>query len=308
MRQRNSFEKLIDRIDAFQQRHPAIAFPYAIIKKYSDDQGGYQAALITYYGFVSLFPLLIVATSIIQLIAQNNHHLREVVLTNATSYFPVIGHSLTESINTPSRSAVALIIGILITLYGTRGLSSAVQQTQDHLWAVPRNKRTGFPKSVLKGFGIMLLGGIGFLLAASLTGYAAGAQHVWPLRFTLGVAGFIVLFAVFWGLLTFGSSERKHPHTYISGALFAAIGLLILQAIGGYLVGHQLRTQTGLSAQFAIVLALLFWLYLQAQVFVYAIELNAVRKYKLWPRSINSTSSLAADDAAHELYRQRDTF
>ena len=308
MSQPNTIEKFIGTLDAFQQRHPWLAFPFGIIKKYGDDQGGYQAALITYYGFVSLFPLLIVATSTIQLLTQNNHHLREVFLTNATSYFPVIGHSLTESINTPSKSGAALLIGLLITLYGTRGLAVVIQQTQDHIWAVPRNKRAGFPKSIFKGFGIMLLAGLGFLLAASLTGYAAGGQHVWLLRLALGTAGFAVLFAVFWGLLAFGSSESKHPHTYVLGALFAAICLLILQAAGGYLVGHQLRTQTGLSAQFAIVLALLFWLYLQAQVLVYAIELNTVRRYKLWPRSIDSKAPLSADEAAYTLYRLRETF
>ncbi len=308
MPQRNRFEKLLDKVDAFQQRHPFIAFPYAIIKKYGDDQGGYQAALITYYGFVSLFPLLIVATSITQLITQNNPHTREAFLANATSYFPVIGHSLTDTINTPSRSGLALVVGLLITLYGTRGLAGVIQYTQDHIWAIRRNKRAGLPKSLFKGFGIMLWGGLGFLLAASLAGYAGGTQHALPLRIAIGITGFAVLFAVFWGLLTFGSSEHKHPRAYVPGALFAAIGLLILQAAGGYLVGHQLRSQTGLNAQFAIVLALLFWLYLQAQVFVYAIELNTVRKYKLWPRSISSLPPLLADKAAHELYTHRETF
>lgn len=308
MSQPNTIEKFIGMLDAFQQQHPWLAFPYGIIKKYGDDQGGYQAALIAYYGFVSLFPLLIVAMSVIQLIAQNNLQLRQFFLTNVTSYFPVIGGSLTQSINTPSRSGAALVIGLLITLYGTRGLASVIQQAQDHIWAVPRNKRAGFPKSLFKGFGIMLLCGIGFLLAASLTGYAVGTHHMLALRIALGTIGFIVLFAVFWGLLTFGSSESKHPHTYAPGALFAAIGLVILQAIGGYLVGHQLRSQTGLSAQFAIVLALLFWLYLQAQVLVYAIELNTVRKYKLWPRAIDSKTPLPADEAAYTLYRLRETF
>ena len=281
---------------------------YAIAKKYGEDLGGYQAALITYYGFISLFPLFIVAISIIQLVARNNQHIREFFLTNAASYFPVIGHSLTESITTSGRSGVALGIGLLITLYGTRGLGGVMQQTQDHIWSIPRNKRVGFPKSLFKGFGIMLWAGIGFLLAASLTGYATSVQHTFLLRMVLGVAGFLVLFLVFWGLLTIGSSRPKHPRTYIPGALFAALGLLILQSLGGYLVAHQLRSQTGLGAQFAIVLALLFWLYLQAQVLVYAIELNTVRKYKLWPRSIDSKLPLPADEAAYSLYRSRETF
>lgn len=299
--------KLVDIADAMQRRHPALALPYAIIKKYGDDHGGQQAALIAYYGFMSLFPLLIVATSVIQLVAQNNEQLRDKFLANATSYFPVLGQSLADSINSSSKSGLALAAGLLITFYGARGVAMAIQNTQNHVWAISRPERAGFPKSLVKGFGIIIWGGIGFIIAAALTGYATGASHPLALRLLLGLGGFSVLFAVFWGVFTFGSSARKHPLANVPGALFAAVGLLILQALGGYLIGHQLRSQTGLNAQFAVVLALLFWLYLQAQVFVYAIELNTVRKYRLWPRSVTG-ESMAADKAAYDLYKQRETF
>ena len=304
----NRIERLIARFDSLQQRHRTLGFPYAVIKKYGDDQAGYQAALIAYYGFISLFPLLIVATSAIQLVTQNSAHFRDMFLSNATSYFPVLGPSLTDSINTPSKSGVALIIGLLITLYGTRGLAVVIQHSQDHIWAVARLKRAGFPRSLFKGFGIIAWGGLGLILAASLTGYAAAGQHFWLFRILLGFAGFIVLFIAFWGVFTFGSSARKHPFANIPGAVLTATGLLILQALGSYLISHQLRSQTGLNAQFAIVLALLFWIYLQAQVFMYGVELNSVRKYKLWPRSIDSRLPLPADEAAHELYKHRETF
>ncbi|MCA9327081.1 YihY/virulence factor BrkB family protein, partial [Candidatus Saccharibacteria bacterium] len=244
----------------------------------------------------------------IQLLARNNESLRTQFLNNATSYFPVLGHNLAESINTPSKSGVALVIALLITFYGARGVALAIQHAQNHIWAVPRVKRAGFPKSLFKGFFLIFWGGVGFLTAASLTGYAAGAQHFWLFRLLLGLAGFVVLFVVFWGIFTFGSSARKHPFASIPGAVFAATGLLVLQAIGGYLIAHQLRSQTGLNAQFAVVLALLFWLYLQAQVFLYAVELNTVRVHRLWPRAINPKPPLPADEKAYELYHQREAF
>jgi uncharacterized BrkB/YihY/UPF0761 family membrane protein len=308
VKSKNIFIRIRDTLDSFQQKHHFTAFTYAVFRKYSDDQAGLQAALIAYYGFVSLFPLLIVATSVIQLVTKNNAHLRDVFLSNTASYFPVLGNSLVDSINTPSRSGLALVIGLAITLYGTRGVAMALQHAQNHLWAVPRRKRAGFPLSLIKGFGLIFWGGIGFIAAASLTTYASGAGHAWPLRVILGFAGFCILFTVFWGILTFGSSARKHPFVSIRGALFAATGLLVLQALGGYLIGYQLRSQTGLNAQFAIVIALLFWLYLQAQVFLYAVEINTVRGYKLWPRSITPVPPLAADIKAYKLYHRREMF
>jgi hypothetical protein len=45
--------------DGMQRRHGVLGFPYAVVKKYGDDAGGRQAALITYYGFLSNFPLLL---------------------------------------------------------------------------------------------------------------------------------------------------------------------------------------------------------------------------------------------------------
>ena len=92
------------------------------------------------------------------------------------------------------------------------------------------------------------------------------------------------------------------------GALVAAIGITVLQSVGAYIISRQLKGQTGLNAQFAVVLAILFWMYLQAQVVLYAIEYNTVRAYKLWPRSINPQPPLPADKAAYDLYRHRETF
>ena len=64
------------KIDNFQQRFRPLAFSVAVVKKYSDDEGGHLAALITYYGFLSLFPLLLVATTATQLFLKNHEHLR----------------------------------------------------------------------------------------------------------------------------------------------------------------------------------------------------------------------------------------
>ncbi len=308
VKKRNSIERTVDTFDGFQQRHRALAFPFGVLKKYSDDEGSYQAALIAYYGFLSLFPLLIIATAVIQMVAQDNTALRERLLQNITGYFPSLGQTLADSINTPSRSGWAVIAGTLIILYGAKGVAHAVQHALHHAWAVPRYKRAGFPVSTLRSFGIVLFASIGFVLAAALTGWASGGHHVFPVRLVLWLGGFCVLTAVFWGVFTFGSSARKRPFANIPGAVFASVSFTLLQALGAYIIARHLKGQTGLNAQFAVVLALLFWLYLQAQVFVYALEINVVRAHKLWPRSITPKPPLPADEKAYELYRKRETF
>lgn len=302
------FQQCIHKIDTWQQRHSTLAFTHAVVKKYSEDEAGYQAALLAYYGFVSLFPLLIAALAVLQIVAHDNPVLRDQFLTNATSYFPALGKNLADSIQAPSKSGLALFIALLVILYGARGVADAIQHVQNHVWAVPRSKRVGFPRSMARNFAMIAYAGFGLLTAATLNGYAAAASHALVLRLILGLAGFVALFGVFWGVFTFGSSVRPRPAANVPGALFAAIWFVTLQAIGGYIVAHQLKTQTGLTAQFAVVLAILFWLYLQAQVFLYAIEINSVRAHRLWPRSINPKPPLPADEKAYSLYRQRETF
>lgn len=307
-KKQNTTKKMSKWLDAIQQKHPSFAFVYAVIKKYSDDQSGYLAALLAYYAFISLIPLLIVTLAVIQMFARNDEQIREIFLRNAASYFPVLGDNFVNNLSTPSQSGIALLIGLVVLLYGARGVAVVIQHAQNHIWCVPRWRRIKFPQTVLKGFGLIFLGGLGFIIAASLTGYAAVASHAWPLRVLVGTAGFLVLSAVCLAVFAYGPSKRQGHRVHVPGALFAALGVILLQTFGGYIIAHQLRVQTGLTAQFATVLVLLFWLYLQAQVFIYAIELNSVLGYKLWPRSVDAKAPLAADKAAYDLYAHRELF
>src|SRR5262249_46765271 len=63
--------------DGVQQRHSVFGFPYAVIKKYGDDDGGREAALITYYGFLSIFPLLLLGVAILSRVLASNPDLRQ---------------------------------------------------------------------------------------------------------------------------------------------------------------------------------------------------------------------------------------
>lgn len=304
----NFIQKIVARADAFQRHHRWLAMPYGIVKKFGEDGGGHLAALMTYYGFLSLFPLLIVATAFAQIVAQGNIELKDKIISGVTSYFPAIGESLAASLQTPSSSGVALIIGMLIIFYGARRIADSVQNALHVVWAVPRKKRAKFPLFMLRSFGIIIFAGMGLLLSAILSGYAAGSSGPYMLRVFVGTAGFIVLFAVFWGIFTYGSSAPKRPRANVPGALIAAFGLQILQAIGGYLITTQLGRYTGLNAQFAVILVLLFWIYLQTQVFLFALEYNTVRMHRLYPRALDETNPTKADERAHALYAARDSY
>jgi membrane protein len=291
----NLIQTSIDKLDSLQRKSHLVAFSYAVIKKYGDDQAGYQAALLTYYAFLSLFPLLLVVTTLTQLIASSHPHLQMSIINATTSYFPVLGSQLSNHVHSLHRNGVALAVGILFTFYGARGVADAFRSGVNHIWQIPRSQRDGFPKSAIKSVVIILVGGIGFIVASISAGLAAGVGHELVFR---GVSILIDVFILFWvfnWLINISLPEHISLQDTRAGALSAAIGLVIMQTIGGYVLSRELKSLDALYSYFAIALGLLFWIYLQAQVLCYSIEISAVHAQKLWPRSLSGHSLTAAD-------------
>ncbi len=277
----------LKKLDRLQQRFKPTAFAVAVIKKYNDDDGGRLAALITYYGFLSLFPLLLVATSAIHLFLGNFEQLQTRVIDGINTYFPAIGETLQESIQGFHRSGLALVFGVLITIYGARGGAATIRFTFNQIWEVPKEKKLTFPLSVMHSLLTVLVGCGGLLLAAGLSSYAAGLTDALVYRLIPLTVSFLVLVGAFYLVfsLSINSTEPTRKDLLVS-AIAAATGVQILQLIGGYLVTHQLKSLSNLYGTFALVLGLLFWIYLQVQVLLLAAFAGAVHARKLWPRSI----------------------
>ena len=246
-----------------------------------------MAAVITYYGFLSLFPLLLVVTATIHLFLSSYEALQTRVLEGINNYFPVIGDQLQSSIGGFHKSGLALALGVLITIYGARGGAASVRDAINQIWNVPKASQPGFPKSVLHSLLIIVVGGGGLVTAAVLSGYAAGIGDVFILRLVPFLISFLILIGALYLVfsLAINSREPSRKDLFIS-ALAAAAGVQILQLIGGYLVTHQLNNLNSLYGTFAIVLGLLFWLYLQVQMLLLAAFAGAVHAKKLWPRKL----------------------
>lgn len=279
-------ENKIKTFDKFQQKHPLLGFPIAVIKKYGDDESGRQAALITYYGFWSLFPLLLVLTTILQIMLSHDPELRVRIINGATTYFPIAGTHLRESIHGLHKTGPALIISVLLTLYGARGVADAFRHSVNDVWPVPKDERSAFPVSLLKNLAIIVVGGVGMVAVSFIAGYVIGIGH----GLGFAVAGILLSMAMLFGLFTLLIKISLPMHTNIKliwpGAAFIAVGIVILQSTGGYILTHELKNLDNLYGTFALVLGLIFWIFLQAQVVLYALEIDSVRARKMWPRKL----------------------
>ncbi len=300
-------DRFLHRLDAFQRRHRLIRFSFAVIKKYGEDEAGYQAALITYYGFLSIFPLFLVLTTVVKFLGVDSA-IRTKIVTDAVTYVPLLGQELQNNVQGLHNSGLALIFGLLVTVYGARGIADVLRYSINHFWEIPRLKRLGFPWSLLRSLEIIIVGGFGLLLAPILASYASAVGHgalPWILS---SVVTLVCLFGIFLFLIQ-TSLPKKQPFRLVwPSSLAAAVGLSLLQIVGTQIIASQLKHLNTLYGTFALVLGLLFWLYLQAQVIVYALEAGSVRVLGLYPRSLVQENLTPADTKAFHLYAARNHF
>jgi membrane protein len=284
---------VLRRIDAYQRRHPWLAFPVAVQKKFGDDEGGDLCAMLTYYGFISLFPLLLVFFTVLGFVLADNPSLQQDIRTSALANVPIIGDQIARNVTSVQGSGVALVLGLLGTLWGGLGIANASQDAFNRVWGVPRAKRPGFLPRVLRD--LALLGSIGVaIVATTVLGSAAGFASG---NIGWRVAAALVSFALDMALFLFAFrllTARELPWAvFLPGAALAAVGWEVLHLVGGVYTSHVLNGMSQTYGMFAIVLGALVWIFLQVRVVVYAAEVNVVRREHLWPRSLVSVEEPA---------------
>jgi YihY family inner membrane protein len=280
----------VRRFDRYQQKHKGWAIPMAVIRKFGNDQAGNLAALIAYYAFFSIFPLLLVFTTILGFVLQGNDSLYNDVRNSVLGHFPGIDlqtHELTGSV-------AALVIGLLGSLWGGLGVTNAAQNAFDRVWAVPFKERPDFLHSRLRGLLLLMALGVLFVASAVATGIVTSVFSG-PLA---KIGGYAITLALNFGLYVaafrFLTAASVPTRCLWLGAGIAAVFLTILQFVGTIYVSH-VSHQTNIYGTFATVIGLLVWLHLLAQVTLYAAEINVVAMRKLWPRSLMGPPDAPAD-------------
>jgi membrane protein len=217
----------IERVDALQQRHPALGFPLAVIYKYTDDQGGYLAALVAYYAFLSLFPLLLLLSTVLGFVLTSHPDLQRQVLDSALGQFPVIGQDLKRP-GAIGGGTAGIVVGVLGSLYGGLGVAQALQNALNVSWAVPRNQRPNPFKA--RAMSLRLLGTVGLAILATtaLTAIANGAgglAHGLGALFTIGVLVAGVLLNAFFFGIAFRIGTARELSAALRGRLAGAAEL-----------------------------------------------------------------------------------
>jgi YihY family inner membrane protein len=290
-----TLEKRLRAADGFQQRHRWLAFLAAVVKKFGEDRAGQLAALIAYYGFFALFPLLLVFVTVLGFVLQGNASAQESVLHSTLSQFPIIGEELQHNVHSLRGSGVGLAIGVLGSLLAGLGITGAAQNAFNAVWHVPHKDRPNLLRWRLRGLALLLTLGTLTIVSTAVAGYvtADGPSALAAIGGVLvALAANLLLFFTAFRLLT---AREVSTRELFPGVIVAAVLWQILQHVGGYYVAHVVRHAKETSGLFAFVLGLLSWLYLGSQVTLFAMEISVVRAWRLWPRSFFSPPLLEAD-------------
>jgi membrane protein len=279
--------RILASLDAWQRRHALVAFAVGVVRKFGEDRASRLAALIAYYAFFSLFPLLLVFVSVLGFVLQDNPDLQEDIVDSTVARIPVIGAHLGSEVEPLTGSTVALVVGLLGALWAGLGVTLALGHAFERIWDVPRVEQRGAVGARVRGLILLVALGLALIASTVITGLAigggigAGAQKAGAVLLAL-VANAILFLAVF-ALLT------PRPWRFaalLPGVAITAVGSLVLQAAGGWYVNRAVVDASDTYGTFALVIGLMSWFWIGAHLFLLAAEVNVVRARRLWPRSL----------------------
>jgi membrane protein len=277
-----------EKVDKFQQRRRWLALPLAVVKKFGDDGAGNLAALIAYYGFFALFPLLLLFTTVLGFVLQGNPSAQQAVIHSALGQFPIIGtqvqgHSL-------SGSGIALAVGIVGSVLAGLGVTLAGENAFNQIYGVPHRERRGFLQSRVRGLGTLAALGVLQIISTGASGAVSGGAGNDVFLVIAGIlVSFILNVVLFFATFRLLTDDSVPTRQLWPGIICASVLWEILQAVGGLYIGHVVKNASNTYGTFATVIGLLTWLHLGAQAVIYSAELNSVLSLKLWPRSLFDT-------------------
>lgn len=283
----------LEALDRYQQAHRWLAIPFAVIRKFSNDQAGSLAALIAYYGFFSLFPLLLVFVTVLGYVLHGDPHLQSSVENGVLGQFPIINP---KDIHALHGHVSSLIIGVAGSLWGGLAVTNASQNAFNKVWAVPMKDRPNYIQTRVRGIGVLIVLGVLFVVSTAASGLVTGGLGG-PLAKVAGyVVALILNVALFLSAFRLLTSAQVKTRSLMQGVYVAAVAWEILQVVGGLYVNHVVRHASATYGNFALVIGLLSWLYLGAQMTLYAAEINVVGARRLWPRSLLHSPPTIGDE------------
>lgn len=280
-------------LDDVQRRHGTIGFPYAVLRKYIDDEGAKLAALLTYYGFLSLFPLLLVAVVVLSEVLASRPSLQEDLIDQLVG--PRLKPDIEQALAQLPNTGLPLVVGIVGLLFSGLGGVLAGFHALNRIWAVPRGDRVSVGGRYARAVAMLVVVLVGAITAAGLGVLASIAElpAIERVGSAAGSFAVIVLLLVIANKLLTSRSLRLRD-IWVS-CVVGAMAVLALVSWGAAVLPVLITRSGPVYGSFATVVGVFALLYLTSQAVVLSAEVSPVRAYHLFPRSVIRTARTTAD-------------
>jgi YihY family inner membrane protein len=296
-----------DTLDRGQQRSRKTAIAVATLKKYSEDHSSDLASMIAFWAFFSIFPLLLVGVTVLGFVLSGGT--RNSVLENVAKLFPLLDPSTVRGL---TGSWWAIVVGGVSALWSGLAVVRTVQTAFNATWEIPEKDRPGFVEKAWRSVvGLAAIGG-GLVAATIVSSFVTGNQSAVGLAWWSRLAGYAISFALDVGLFLLAfrllTSRRVTFREVRPGALLAGGSFWILQQVSSLIISRYLSGAQSTYGQFAVVITMLWWFYLQAQITLLAAQLNVVLVERLHPRSLFGGPETDGDRRALAAYAEEATY
>jgi membrane protein len=297
----------LDRLDSYQLRHPALGVPIAVVRKFFEDESINLAAVIAFWAFFSIFPLLLIFVTLLGYFLPPS--LQGDVLRSAASFFPLLS---TDSMGRLSGQWWTLVVGILSAVWSGSFVVIAIQSAFNSVWEIPRAQRPSIGAQIQRG--LFALGAIALGLVAStvISSYLTATATGTGLGVVARLAGYLIavaldvgLFMVAFRLLT---DRDVSTRDVLPGALLSGIVFWLLQQLSSLIIFRYLHNAERIYGSYATVITMLTWFYSQSVVTLVGAQLNVVLKERLHPRRLIPAPATEADHRAYDAYAKERTY
>jgi YihY family inner membrane protein len=295
----------LDWLDSYQQRHPVLGVPIAVVRKFVEDGSTSSAAVIAFWAFFSIFPLLLVFVTLLGYLVPPS--LKGDVLRGVAGYVPLLS---TDSIGHLSGRWWTLVVGIISALWSGSFVVTATQSAFDSVWEIPYVQRSSFGAQLRRGLVALAAIGLGLIVSTVISSVVAGAGTELGMvgrliGYLIAVALDVGLFIVAFRLLT---DRNIATRDVLPGALLSGTVFFSLQQLSSLIISRYLHSAERTYGAFATVITLLWWLYLQSIVTLLGAQLNVVLNQRLHPRGLVDVPATKADYRAYEAYAKERTY
>ena len=295
------------RLDSYQQRHPALSVPIAVVRKFVEDESTNLAAQIAFWAFFSVFPLLLVFVTLLGYFLPPN--LQGDVLGRVASFFPLLS---TDSIGHLSGEWWTLVVGGASALWSGSLVVTTTQSAFNSVWEIPIAQRPSFGAQIGRSFVALAAIGLGLVASTVISSYIAGAATGTNLSMAGRLAGYLIAVALDVGLFLTAfrllTDREVATRDVLPGALLSGVVFWLLQQLSALIISRYLHTAERTYGNFATVITMLWWFYLQGIVTLLGAQLNVVIKERLHPRGLVDTPATEADYRAYDAYAKERTY